>query len=691
MNALTTIDFAPLVPVWLIAALGVVGLALVIFGAVRRARGIIWRAGAIAVGLLTLANPLLVEELRQPVPNVAVVVVDDSPSQDLGKRREQTEKAEQEITQRLGAAGNLDLRVVHAGRTEAGSETPNDDGTRLFDALQRALADTPRERFAGALLLTDGQVHDAPAADVARRLGGPVHTLLTGSPDERDRRITIDQAPTYGIVGHDVEIGLRVDDTVPGDALVTMTTDSGPPVQKRVLIGQMATVPFKIPHGGTNFVELSVEPVDGELTLLNNRTVVVINGVRDRLRVLLVSGEPHAGERVWRNLLKADPSVDLVHFTILRPPEKQDGTPIRELSLIAFPIRELFELKIAEFDLIIFDRYRRRGILPNNYFQNIANYVKKGGALLEASGPGFASPNGLSRTPLSEILPGRPTGQIRVEGFRPTLTDSGRRHPVTADLPGAGTATELPTWGRWFQMVDVDPQRGYTLMSGLGSRPVLQLDRVGKGRVAQITSDHAWLWARGFDGGGPQAELLRRVAHWLMKEPDLEEDALTAKVADNKIEITRRSLMPTERTATVTRPDGGPDDVVLTETGDGRATGTLVARQSGLYRISEGDKTTMAAVGTVNPREFADVRATPKILQPVADATGGSVRWLADGMPELRRTGAGRDTSGRTWLGLVAHDDYLVTGIRQFPLLPALLVLVLLIGTMVTAWRREGR
>ena len=97
-----------------------------------------------------------------------------------------------------------------------------------------------------------------------------------------------------------------------------------------------------------------------------------INGVRDRLRVLLVSGEPHAGERTWRNLLKSDASVDLVHFTILRPPEKQDGVPVDELSLIAFPTRELFIEKIEDFDLIIFDRYRRRGILPSLYLENIA-------------------------------------------------------------------------------------------------------------------------------------------------------------------------------------------------------------------------------------------------------------------------------------------------------------------------------
>ena len=137
---------------------------------------------------------------------------------------------------------------------------------------------------------------------------------------------------------------------------------------------------------------MAVAPLDGEIALQNNRTVIATEGIRDRLQVLLVSGEPHPGERTWRNLLKADASVDLVHFTILRPPEKQDGTPVKELSLIAFPTRELFVEKLSEFDLVIFDRYERRGILPTVYLNNVVDYVRAGGAVLVASGPDYARP-----------------------------------------------------------------------------------------------------------------------------------------------------------------------------------------------------------------------------------------------------------------------------------------------------------
>ena len=119
---------------------------------------------------------------------------------------------------------------------------------------------------------------------------------------------------------------------------------------------------------------------------------------------------------------------------ILRPPEKQDGTPINELSLIAFPTRELFQQKINEFQLIIFDRYARQGVLPIIYFDNIAKYVRDGGAVLVAAGPDYASPTSLWRTPLDSVLPAEPTGNMTEQTFRAQLTMLGKRHPVTREL-----------------------------------------------------------------------------------------------------------------------------------------------------------------------------------------------------------------------------------------------------------------
>lgn len=689
MSSYTAITFDPALPWPLLAVAGAIGLALTLFAIWRRARGAFWRLAGLALIVGALLNPSLVEEQRQELSDIATIMVDRSPSMAIGERRAQADQALEALKTRLASQPALDVRVIDA----AASETEDrDDGTRLFEPLNRALADVPRERIAGVFMITDGQVHDAPDAATAKRYGGPIHGLLVGQPDERDRRLVVEQAPTYGLVGHEVSLRLLVEDegAAPGTlAPLTMRLDGGETRTLTLPVGKTFDLPIKLEHGGQTVVELEVGPGERELTLINNRAVVSINGVRDRLRVLLITGEPHAGQRVWRNLLKADPSVDLIHFTILRPAEKQDGTPIRDLSLIAFPIRELFEIKINEFDLIIFDRYRRRGILTTQYFQNIANYVKNGGALLEASGPAFGSPLSLYRTPLAEVLPAKPTGATHVERFKPALTDIGRRHPVTAELPGADETP--PNWGAWFRLVDADADPHLVVLSGASNRPALVLDRVGKGRVAQVLSDHGWLWSRGFDGGGPQAELLRRTAHWLMKEPELEEDALTARLKGRRIEVVRRSLEADQSPVTAVLPDGAEREIAMAAEEFGRTVGTLPADQTGIYRFSDGQRRAVLAVGAVNPREFVDVRASGKPLDDAAKGSGGGIRWLKDGLPEIRRVPPGRAAEGRGWLGLVAHKDYAVTGISQVPLLPVGALALALLAALLIGWRREGR
>jgi hypothetical protein len=687
-----SIALSPLLPWAVLGPLFAVAALLALFGLIRRARGAAWRTLALTVLALVLTNPSLVREQREPIKDVAVIVVDQSPSQAIGDRRAQTERVVTDLERRLARFDDLEVRVV---RTQAGGDGQSPvDETRLAEAVSRALADVPRRRAAGAVFVTDGQVHDIPP-DLRGLLDiGPVHALLTGRPDESDRRLAIVRAPTYGTMDRPVALTIRVDDQPnrqSTDAIVTVRQGAAAPQRIRVPVGRDHDLLLRLDHAGQNVFEFEVEAAREELTLANNRAAVVVNGVRDRLRVLLVSGEPHAGERTWRNILKSDPSVDLVHFTILRPPEKQDGTPIRELSLIAFPIRELFEVKLAEFDLVIFDRYRRRGILPNLYLQNIVNYVQRGGALLEASGAAFAGPTGLARSPLSTILPGRPTGDVVDGGFKPRVTDVGRRHPVTAGLGPADPAVD-PAWGRWFRQMDVASADGAVVMEGNASRPLLILSRVGEGRVAQLTSDQIWLWSRGIEGGGPQAELLRRLAHWLMKEPELEENDLRARVEGNRITVERRSLEPDRRPLQMTAPSGRTEQIDLGEGTDGVARAEILAAEPGIYRFGDGTRSAVAVVGAVNPPELADMRATPARLQPVVDRTGGGVIWLAE-RPEVdvRRTRPDRNQAGRDWIGLRANGDFIVTGVSETSLLPAAAALLLALGTLLLAWRREGR
>ena len=684
------IDWSPLLPWPVLGALTLAAALLVAIGLWRRARGIWLRAAALAILLLALAAPSLIREDRRYLDDVAVLLVDDSASQQIEHRPAQSEQAVAEIERRVKAIGHIDLRIVHAGGVRPGEPPP--EGTRLFDSLGGALGDLSSRRLAGVMIVSDGEIHDAPPDAKGLGFDAPIHLLLTGEKDEGDRRLTVTQAPTFALVGKSVAMKLRVDDLPEGaggvaDLTILRDGEALPPI--RMPLGAEQQVDLPIEHGGPTVFEIEVARGPHELSLANNRAVVIVNGVRDRLRVLLISGEPHPGERTWRNLLKADPAVDLVHFTILRPPEKQDGTPINELSLIAFPIRELFELKLDQFDLVIFDRYRRRGILPPAYFENIAHYVEAGGALLESAAT-EDGPLSLNQSPLARILPGQMSGTILERGFKPTVSDVGRRHPVTADLPGS--AGQEPAWGRWFRQADASIERGVTVMNGIDGRPLLVLDRFGKGRVAQLLSDQIWLWSRGYEGGGPQAELLRRIAHWLMKEPELEEEDLRAVTSDGRIEITRQSLSKAPATVEVTLPAGRVVKLPMADKGGGRMTASLPASEPGLYRITDGTHRAFAASGELNPLEFADLRATDEKLRPLLAATGGSAHRLVDGgVPDIRKVRAGRDMAGHGWIGLRTNDDYVVTGVSQLPLLPALAVLLLALTTLLLAWQREGR
>jgi len=289
-----------------------------------------------------------------------------------------------------------------------------------------------------------------------------------------------------------------------------------------------------------------------------------------------------------------------------------------------------------------------------------------------------------------------PTGQTIDRPFKPTVTDVGRRHPVTAGLPGDNPEGD-PSWGRWFHQVEVTPTNGSVVMNGADNRPLLILDRVGKGRVAQLASDQIWLWSRGFEGGGPQAELLRRLAHWLMKEPELEENDLRARVDGNKITVERRSLEPDPRSITLTTPSDQTRTLEMTEDKTGRAATTVVAAEPGIYRVTDGDRTALAVVGAVNPPELADVRSTGDKLAPVAKETGGGIQWISDteggvrpGI-DVRRTRPDRSQTGDGWIGLRANGDFVVTGVSEVPLLPVAAVLALALGALLLAWRREGR
>ncbi|MCP1168756.1 hypothetical protein [Limimaricola litoreus] len=687
-----TVIFDPLLPwpaLWTLAALTAAVVALALW---RRLPGWWLRALAGIALLAGLANPALQREERQPLSDIIVAVVDESASQGLSDRAAQTEAALEDLSAKVAAREATELRVVRLG------DAPQDGGTQLMTALTEALAEEPLGRIAGIVLLTDGRLHDTARAPA---LPAPAHVLLTGRESDWDRRLVVRNAPAFAILGEEVELTLRIEDSgaAPGAAgpvPLTIAVDGAEPMRFEVPLGRDIRLPVALPHGGMNVLQFATPEAEGELTPRNNESVVQINGVRDRLRVLLVSGEPYAGERTWRNLLKSDPSVDLVHFTILRPPEKQDGVPVEELSLIAFPTRELFIEKIDEFDLIVFDRYSRRGILPSEYFANVGRYVEEGGAVLVTAGPEYAGAESIYRSPLGFVLPGAPSARVVERAFRPELTEIGTRHPVTSGLADPWLDAEgdplRPDWGRWFRQVEIDPTQSATIaLTGPDARPLLALDRVGEGRVALLASDQVWLWGRGYDGGGPQLDLLRRLAHWMMKEPELEEEALWAEPSGLTMRIVRRSLSEEVGPVTVTGPEGGETQVPLEEVEPGRFEALWAAPRMGLYRLSEGDQEAVIALGPAAPREFEETIASGEALEEITAPTRGGIKRIEDGLPALREVRAGRPAAGRGWIGMTPRGAYRTLDLTVIPLVPAWALLLLAAALMLGAWLREAR
>lgn len=693
------IDFAPMLPPPVYWAAATLAAILVLVLLLRRARGAALRALALAALLAALANPTLREETRESLANIAVVIVDESASQTLATRPDDARAIRADLEAKLGAIPNLEVKWVVAARPADGGPS----GTQLFTSLNAALASAPPDRLAGVIMITDGQVHDVPASAAALGFDAPVHALLTGTRDEFDRRIDIVKAPRYGIVGQSREIEVRVAETgsagrASGPLTLKIRREGKADETRRTEVGKPVAIEMAFPHAGTNILEVELETAPGELTPANNRVVVVAEGVRENLRVLLVSGEPHAGERTWRNLLKSDAAVDLVHFTILRPPEKQDGTPINQLSLIAFPTRELFSEKINDFDLIIFDRYQHRGILQMLYYDNIARYVEgHGGALLVAAGDDYAGNLSLYRTPLAPVLPAVPTGRVIETPFRASVTEDGAKHPVTRGLPGASIGGAPPQWGRWFRQVEVRPDRGRTVMSGAESQPLLLLDRKGKGRVALLTSDHAWLWARGFDGGGPHTDLLRRLSHWLMKEPDLEEERLIADAKGLKLSLERRSMLASVPPVKLQAPGGETREITLEPAGSGVWRTTVDVALPGLYKAQQGELTAVAHAGIEDAREMSEVTATDAKLAPILDATGGGAFWTktrpssAVELPRISMMSGARVLAGSGWMGLKDREAFVTRGVTLTPLFTGLVALAALLFLITLAWWREGR
>ena len=674
------IALAPLLPVWLLALFGLVAAGFALASLRAGNRGGIPRLLLAGLVLAAILNPQILHQTRTSRGDIVLAVIDRSASNRLADRAAETAAALNAL-ERHAAAEGYELRLVETD--------PGASATRLLSRLADALAEVPADRLSAVVLLSDGLVHDGARAETAQAADVPVHALLTGRPDRPDRRLKLHRAPEYGLVDSPVTFEAEVIDSPAGDggtAELRILYPDGRADKRSVRTGERFELTVTPTRRGRHFLDVSASPLEDERLLVNNRRLLSFQAVRDRLRVLLVSGEPHAGERIWRDTLQADPAVDLIHFTILRLPDSQDPTPVAQLSLIPFPTERLFNDQLDDFDLVIFDRYSLRGVLEMRYFDNLVDYIAAGGAVLLANGPEYAADSSLFNTPLGRILPVMPDGDPQARPYRPALTEAGRRHPVTAGLPGAPAA-----WGRWFRILPSTVRAGDVLMTGPEGQALLVLDRRGEGRIAQLMSDHVWLWARGVDGGGPHQELLRRSVHWLMKEPDLEETSLTAGFDGDRLIIERRGPAETDLAADVTRPDGATETVPLSPVEPGLSRGGTTADALGLYRIESGELSTVVARGPLDGKELAEVLPDAERLRPLTEATGGGLFWLRDGPPDIRRISAGGRAAGRGWLGLPRRNASRVEALSTQPLLPAWLWALAIAALMMLAWWREAR
>ena len=679
---MNSLNFYPFIPISILILLILLSLVVIFIGFKLKAPGNIFRATLICLILLSIANPTIVSENRENIPDTVALILDLSPSQNINDRKTLAQNTYNSIKTELEKINNLDIRL----KTINGKK-----GSKLFDPLVSMVGDISTDRIAGAIIITDGQIEDAPSILDNYNFKAPINIMLTGEKEEKDRRLIIESSPRFGIVGEEIKIDIKVEDisTNTPNALVTINMNDDIEQSRSIPIGEVVTITMPLERAGITSLNIEVEPGKEELTLQNNKSVVEINAIRERLKVMLVSGEPNMGLRSWRNLLNSDPSVDLVHFTILRPPNKQDLTPVGELSLIPFPSRELFQANLNDFDLIIFDQYHLRGILPQFYLKNVVEYVVNGGALLDASGPTYAGPYSLSLSPLQNILPTEPTGDVIVQEFIPIMTQDGERHPVTANLKDNMNSN----WGPWYRMVEGLTIAGDVLLEGPEARPLLVLNRVGQGRVAQILSDQSWVWTKSGVNKGPQADLLRRLVHWLMKEPELEENELSAKIDNDTILITKNSLNLDKKPIISTSPDNIKEEIILEDIGKGKQIGKILSPQEGTWKFSSGNSKISLIVGNSNSSEYLDVRTTDSIVKPLVNYTSGSIHWVNNkkNIPQIKQIQKNKLTNNSKNIQLLKNEKYFVKSLQQSSLTPWYFVLIFSLILLFLSWYRETK
>lgn len=496
------ISFDPIISgFWLYALIGLSILSLIIYIFANQKivpkRNIILRSILCLGILLSILNPISINAKLEPIIDIATIIIDKSPSMSAANRDKAAQKALEAAKQSL-LNRNIEPIIIESK-------------TNINDALANINNNIDPKRLGGIIYIGDGinKINTIPNT--------PFHHIIIGKKNEFDPYLKLIGAPYNVGLNEEAKIKLKLIDETNSNKYSSFNIYNETGIIETQTIETNKEITFNLPikKRGENSFAFEVKPSINEVSKANNAISLKINGELDRLRVLLVTGVPNEGTRAWRELLKSDANIDMVHFTILRTPDKYNLVPEEELSLIPFPIDELFDTKLNSFDLIIFDRFKSLDAIPSYYINRIKSYITNGGAFLMLAGPDEANSQGVMTTSLSEILPLKPIKSYKEDEFKAQLSDLGKRHPITKNLEN-----NYPNWGKW-RGLNIAATTGQTLLEN-DTNPVFIIDETQKGRIAVFLSDTPWLWQRGYDNGGPFRDLFKRTIHWLMKDPKLD-------------------------------------------------------------------------------------------------------------------------------------------------------------------------
>ena len=643
--------------------------------------------------LVFILNPQINKKHVEHHKDIVIVVSDLTQSIIETRKAKEVESIRKDISSQLKEIGNIEqINIKLNNNKKIEQNNANKIETSLFKEVNKVINSLNIERLSGIIIITDGQIHDFHNYNKLLSKT-PIHYILVGNKKEKDRILKTTNVPKFAVLGKKYEISINIKDNTEKKNLKTDFYLNEQLVSTKYL-SQNKTYKILLPELsiGKNILEIKTEESNIEISKLNNYQTHEIVGIQDKLKVMLISGEPNMGLRNLRNILNSDPNIELLHFTILRPPTKRDLTPVKELSLIPFPTQELFAADISKFNLIIFDQYGLQGILPPKYLDNISKFVLSGGALLDIVGKKHLTKDSLINSPIKQILPTIPLENISNKMFKPELTKVGKLHPITNKLKN--NYQEKP-WGEWTNYTRSQLTSGKVLLHHK-SDPLLAVDYVGKGRVVQILSSDSWVWQKSLDNKGPLIELIRNIIQWLLKNPKLEENFINLNTENNIIKIKLNSISSGDISAKIVTPSKEAIKLKLKDTGNGIFEGEFTSLERGKFQIIWKDKTKYFIIDDMNNKEVKEITSTDYKIKSFVEKNNTftknfNIVWKNQSTLKVLKIYNNKILGGKNWIGIVEKKVPKIYENSKQKLFNWYTIFMFLVFLVFLSWYKEGR